>query len=36
LPQVLNEVRKRGFVYVVAPNESDHQLKYMESNGLVD
>ncbi len=36
LPQVLNEVRKRGFVYVVAPNESDHQLKYMESSGLVD
>ena len=36
LPQVLNEVRKRGFVYVVAPNESDHQLKYMESSHLVD
>ena len=36
LPQILNEVRKRGFVYVVAPNESDHQLKYMESSGLFD
>ena len=36
LPRILNEVRKRGFVYVVAPNESDHQLKYMESSGLVD
>ena len=36
LTQVLNEVRKRGFVYVVAPNESDHQLKYMESSHLVD
>ena len=29
-------MRKRGFVYVVAPNESDHQLKFMESSGLVD
>jgi 5'-3' exonuclease len=23
-------------VYVVAPSESDHQLKYVESSGLVD
>ena len=36
LPQVLNEVRKREFAYVVAPNDSDHQLKYLESSGLVD
>ena len=36
LPRILNEVRERGFVYVVAPNESDHQLKFMESSGLVD
>src|SRR6056300_1735715 len=36
LPRILNEVRKRAFVYVVAPSESDHQLKYVESSGLVD
>jgi 5'-3' exonuclease len=36
LPQILNQVGKRGFVYVVTPNESDIQLKYMESSGLVD
>ena len=29
-------MREHGFVYVVAPNESDHQLKFMESSGLVD
>ena len=28
LPQILNEVRNRGFAYVVAPNEADHQLKF--------
>lgn len=27
---------KRGFMYIVAPNESEHQLKYTESSVLVD
>jgi len=32
----LTEVRTRGFVYVVAPSELDHQLKFIERSGLID
>ena len=31
VPHILNEVRSRGFAYVVAPHEADHQLKFLEA-----
>ena len=36
LPHILNEVRNRGFAYVVAPSEADHQLKFLEARGVID